>query len=90
MIGSHIVYKRKNEEDGTMRLKARICPHGNHDTKKDNIKKDSSTAQFDIIRLMLSLLKFTGYRIGLVHTKGAYLQSGPIQRKIYARPPFEW
>lgn len=90
MIGWHIVYKVKTEEDGTERLRTRICPHGNQDRGKDNVRKDCSTAQCDVIRLMLALVTFIDYRLGLVDIKGAYLQSEPIQRRICVRPPYGW
>lgn len=89
VIGSHIVYEVKTEEEGTMRLKAIVCPHGSHDNEKDNIRKDSSTAPFVIISLMLALVKCTEDRLGLVHIEGSYLQSRPIQRKMYVRPPYD-
>lgn len=71
-------------------MKSRIVPHGNRDDEKDSIRKDSATAQLNIIRLVLSLVTFLGFRIGTADIKGAYLQSGPIQRTIYVRPPREW
>lgn len=54
---------------------------------KGDVRKDSSTAQFDIIRLMLSLVVILNFRIGVIDIKGAYLQSGAIKRRIYVRPP---
>lgn len=90
VIGSHIVYNIKVEENGKKRLKARLCPHGNRDKEKDDIRKDSATAQFDVIRLVCSLATILGFRLGCLDVRGAYLQSGPIQRDIYVRPPPEW
>ena len=90
IITSHVVYKVKTDEDGTRTLKSRIVPHGNRDDEKDSIRKDSATAQLNIIRLLLSLVTFLGFRIGTADIKGAYLQSGPFQRAIYVRPPREW
>ena len=89
VIGSHIVYKVKVEENGRKRLKARLCPHGNHDIEKDSVRKDSATAQFDVIRMLCSLATILNFRLGCLDIKGAYLQSGPIQRDIYVRPPPE-
>lgn len=89
IIGAHFVFKIKQEEDGTRRLKARLCPHGNRDKLKDEVRKDSATAQFDIIRLMISIIVILGFRMGIIDVKGAYLQSGNIRRKIYVRPPAE-
>ena len=90
VITSHTVYKVKVSEDGSKDLKSRIVPHGNRDNEKDNIRKDSSTAQFDVIRLLLAVATFVGMRLAMADIKGAYLQSGPIQRKIFVRPPREW
>ena len=72
-----------------MKMKARLCPHSNHDSGKDSVRKDSATAQFDVIRLMLSIATLLSFDIGLIDINGAYLQSGPIKRDIYVRPPIE-
>lgn len=63
-----------------MRLKECILQHGNRDIEKDDIRKDSSTAQLDVLILMLTILTFLPFRIGIVDMKGEYLQSGPIRR----------
>lgn len=54
VITSHTVYKVKVDEDKNMKMKSRICPHGNRDREKVNIRKGSSTAQFNVIRLLLT------------------------------------
>lgn len=89
VIASHVVYKLKVDEEGKMKLKARICPHGNRDIEKDDVRKDSATAQFDTIRMALSMSTRMSAVLGHVDIKGAYLQSGPIKRTIYVRPPRE-
>ena len=65
-------------------------PHGNRDEEKDNIRKDSSAAQFDVIRILLAITTFLGMRLAMADVSGAYLQSGSITRQIYVRPPREW
>lgn len=90
IISSHVVYKIKTDEAGRHRLKARICPHGNKDAMKDEIRKDSATAQFNVIRLMLAMATFFPMRLGVIDISGAYMQSGPIKREMYVRPPREW
>lgn len=72
-----------------MKLKGWICPHGNRDVMKNDVRNDSATAQFDVIRLMLSVTAILPFRIGLVDISGIYMQSVPIKRKIYVRPPRE-
>lgn len=90
VINSHVIYKLKMGETGTMRMKARICPHGNRDDQKDQIRKDSATAQFDVIRLLLAIVTLLPMRLGVLDISGAYMQSGPIKRDLYVRPPREW
>ena len=90
VITSHMVYKLKTDEIGNRDLKARIVPHGNHDAEKDEVRKYSSTPQLFVIRLLLSLVTFLGFRLGMADIKGAYLRSGPVSREIFVRPPREW
>lgn len=87
---SHVVYKLQSDEEGNKVQKARIVPHGNHDGEKDEIRKDSSTAQFFVIRILLFIVTFLGVRLGMADINGAYLKSGPMKLEICARPPPEW
>lgn len=89
VISTHFVYKVKSEEKNKKRLKERLCPHGNRGKMKHEIRKDSATAQFDVIRLICSIAAILRLRLGCIDIKGAYLQSGPITRDIYVRPPRE-
>lgn len=90
VITSYVVYKLKCDKRGQRIRKARIVPHGNHDDGKKFIRKDSATAQLNIIRLLPSLTMFLDFRLGMADIKGAYLQSGPVKRDIFVRPPSEW
>ena len=90
MITSHVVYKLKSEEDGSRKMKARIVLHGNYDDDKESQRSDSSNAPLFVVRMLLSLVTFMGFRLGTAHFKGAYLQSGPITRDIYLPPPRDW
>lgn len=82
MCSSMIVYKVKCEELGRKRLKERLCPHGNKEIEFGNIRNDSSNAQFDIIRLLLSIASLLSFRLGCVDIKAAYIQSGTISREL--------
>lgn len=90
VVGSHVVYKVKCYEDGHKAIKARIVPHGNEDSEKNSIRKDSANAQLGTIRLLLSLVTFLRFDIWTADIKGAYLQSGPIKREVYVRPPKDY
>lgn len=50
---------------------------------KDDFRKDSTTAQFDVILIMLSITTFTEFILGKIDTKGAYIQSDPIKQIIF-------
>lgn len=90
VVGSHVVHKVETDEESKRKLNARICPDGNEDSDKDEIRKDSSHAQLSIVRLVLSPTTFLGFSISTEDIKGAYLQSGPIKRERYARPLRAW
>ena len=87
IVGSHVVYRIKKNEDGSYRFKARLVVHGNEDASKDDIRKDAATAHLTTIRLILSLAVCYGFQLGQIDIKAAYFQSGPIRRRIYVRPP---
>lgn len=90
VISSHVVYRIKENEDGSRKLKARLVPHGNRDVERNSIRKDSSIAQFEVIRFLLFTVTPLGFWFSMADIQGAYLQSGPITREIYVRPPKEW
>ena len=56
LISSHQFFTVKNDgESGKLKLKCRMVPHENRDKEKELVRKDSSTAQFPILRLLISL-----------------------------------
>lgn len=88
LIPSHILYKVRGKKNNKKRLETRLCPNGNRDKMKMTVRKDSATAQFDGNRLFLSLATFHS-RLICVDIKGAYLQRGPLKRRIYMGPSHE-
>lgn len=89
VISSHVAYKINVSEDGTLKLKARICPHGNRDNDKTVIRKDSAAAQFPVIRLMLSFFALMGLEVGNIDISAPYRQSVSIKREIFVWPSKE-
>ena len=88
IISSHHFFKVKADgPNNSLRLKCRLVPHGNKDVEKDNIRSDSSSAQFLAIRILLSLTTLFQFFISSVDFTAAYLQTGPLKRDIYMRPP---
>lgn len=63
------------KEEGKMGLTERLFPHGNRNSMKEEVRKDSETAQLDIIDLLIGMNATLGLRLGCLDFKGAYLQS---------------
>lgn len=87
VISSHVVFKVKSNDDGSLKLKSRIVVHGNRDDERELIRSDCAAADMLIIRLVISLATMLGFNMATADIKGAYMQSGPIQRNVYVRPP---
>lgn len=91
IISSHhfFVVKADGEKE-KLKLKCRLVPHGNRDREKDSIRKDAATAQFAIIRLLLSFAAILQLSLATIDIQSAYLQSPNLTRTIFMRPPKGW
>lgn len=85
VIASHVVFNVKDNPDGTLRLKARLVLHGNRDKDRFKVRRDSASAELFIVRLLLSIASMLGFTIATADVKGAYMQSGEINRDIFVR-----
>lgn len=86
VVSLHIVYKVKSD-NGKLKLKERIVPHGNRDSEKYTVRKDSASADMFLTRLFLSIGVMMGLKFAVVDMQGAYMKSGPIRRDIYVGKP---
>lgn len=87
---SHFFFQIKTDgESDRLKLKCRFVPHGNWDKEKDDIRKDSATAQFPFIRALLSAAVILRLRIATINISCAYLQV-PLNRDVYVRLPKGW
>lgn len=73
------IYKVKEVDDGSLRLKSHTVIHGNRDKVKYSVRRDSASADLSIVRLALYLGVNLGFCFGTADVKGAYIQSGPIR-----------
>ena len=85
IIGSHTRFTRKSNGE----VKARICPWGNHDIEKLNLRSDCPSILMEILRLVLSISVEMGWEIGSMDAVAAYLQALGFAREIFVRPPSE-
>ena len=91
VIGSHIVYmvKQQTEDPKILKLKSRICVHGNRDDEKEALRTDSAVASHSVFRTVYSLVVTFHLLLAKVDIQGAYTQSGKAHRDIYVKPPYE-
>ncbi|KAA8492111.1 Copia protein [Porphyridium purpureum] len=87
IIGSHIVFKLKFETQQTLKLKARLVLWGHLDKDKAWLISDTPTLPIAAVRLVFLTAATHECAICKVDVIGAYLQSGPIDRDVYVRPP---
>ena len=89
VITSHVIYKVKRKDDGSLKMKARIAPYGNKDSQKFDLKTDSSVCPPTGIRILLSLAVIFQWCLAKIDFKSAFLQTGDAQRDVYVIPPRE-
>ena len=88
---SHKFFQVKTDRElKKLKLKFRMVPHGNKDKEMEEIRKDSTTAQFPTIRALISIAACLGLSLAAIDIKSAYLQAGNLLREIYVRPPPGW
>ena len=85
IIPSIVIYRWK--ESG--RLKARICPRGDLDRDKEQLRVDAPTALPTHVRLFCSLAASKKWEIRSCDVTTAFLQTGPMDRAIFIKPPHE-
>lgn len=89
VINSHTTYKVKKNDDGTLKLKARIAPHGNEDNLKDILSKDCTTCPPTGLRVLESIVSLHRWKLYKADVTAAFLQTGAADRGVYVRPPTE-
>lgn len=88
-VSCHTIYKIKYDDDKKLMLKARIAPHGNEDSLKDELRSDRSMCAPTFVRILLSLSTMFKWRLTKIDVKSAFLQTGSAERDVYVRPPHE-
>lgn len=86
MANSHILYKLKMNEDGSLKLKVRNVSHGNEDDLKDILTSDCSLClptRLRIVESIASLLEWNLYKADINST---FLQTGSAVRDRYVKP----
>ena len=78
----------KQNDDESLKLKARIAPHGN-DNLKNILSKDCATCPTTGLRILDSIASLYNWKLYKADVKAAFLQTGEAKRDLYFRPSKE-
>lgn len=76
-------------DDNSLKLKARIAPHGNEDSIKTELKSDCNMCSPTGVRMVLLIASLEKWRLTNADVKAAFIQTVQAQRNVYAIPPKE-
>lgn len=83
VISSHCVYKLTYDDEVKFRRKVRIVFYGYRDAEKDTFRKFGDAAYMVQIRILISVVSFHSFEVGIANIKGAFMHSGPYKVYIY-------
>ncbi len=89
IIGSHTIYKLKRNDDESLKLKARIAPHGNEDSDTELLRTDCNMCSPVGVRVVYVVATIYGWIVIRIDGKTAFLQTGRASRNVYVIPPRE-
>lgn len=87
VVSSHVRYKVKQNDDGTLKLKARIAPHGNEKNVKEVLTKDCTTCPSIVLRIVESIALLFGWTIYKADVNSAFRQTEAADRDVYMKLP---
>ena len=82
IITSHVLYKVRANDNGSLKLKARIAPHGNKDRDKAFLKTDSAQCPPTGIGILLSISTMMKWSLAKIDFTSAFLQTGDAKRDV--------
>lgn len=89
IISSHVLSKIKTNDDISLKLKARIVPHGNENCMRDMLRTDCSMWPLAGFCFVSSIASLWQWRLTKIDLKTAFLQIGSAERDVYVIPLYE-
>ena len=89
MIATEWVLVRKDKPDGSTVVKARLCLRGDQEEALHKIPRESPTVNKISVKVLLTLAVSQGWDIRSCDVERAFLQSEPIGRDVFVKPPVE-
>ena len=88
VLPTHTVFKVKHS-NGKYSLKARTVIRGDLDKEKGELRTDSTTTDFNAIRLVLTIAALHGLDVASLDVTGAFFQADEAPRQLFCYPPPE-
>lgn len=90
IICSHVIYRIKSDDKNLFKFRARIAPHGNEDSEKDNLHIDCCLCpQIGIPFFLCVTASKMKWRVVRFDNQSAFLKTGKPSRDVSVRPPAE-
>ena len=89
VIATEWVLVEKEKLDGTKIIKARLCLRGDQEKSLHKIPRESPTVNKISIKILITIAVSQGWDVRSCDVERAFLQSDPIEREVYVRPPLE-
>ena len=89
IIASHVIYKLKEMDDESFKMKARIAPNGNKGKDKDMLETDSSQCPLTEMGTIVPIQPVMQWPLAKTDYTSAFLQTGEAKRDVYVVPPGE-
>lgn len=86
---SHVLYKVKVNDDGSLSLKARMAPNGNEDIFESKREPDCCMCLSIGIRQFFSIAATRKWQVVIFDVDSAFMQSVRAQRDVYIIPSRE-
>lgn len=89
VVNHHVLYKVKQNDDGSLKLKAQTAPHRNEDDLKDALTKDCTICSPTALRILESIASVYSRKIYKSDVKGTFVQTGEAHGQVFVKPPQE-
>ena len=89
VISTEWVLVEKEKPDGSKVIKSRLCLRGDLEKSLHQICRESPTVNKMSLKILLTIAVSQGWNIKTCDVERAFLQSDPIQRDVFVKPPPE-
>ena len=89
VMNNHVIHKVNENNDGSLKIRAQIAPHGNRDKERDSLKTDLAQCPPTGIRILASIATIIKWAVSKIDFVSAFLQIGDAKRDVCIITPCE-